>query len=142
MSAIANAMTRAGRGLDWSYPCLIWVADYLRDELGRDPAEAWRDMVWDEQRARGQLARLAVAGEGATAVERALDVIATRDGWAPADGPRQGAVMVGVFTSEDGIGVPAIFDGQDRWIVSNDGQGWASIKGQPSRIWEIAREAA
>jgi hypothetical protein len=35
MTAFDDAMTRAGSGLDWSYPCLIWVADYLRDYDGQ-----------------------------------------------------------------------------------------------------------
>lgn len=142
MSAIANAMARADRGLDWSYPCLIWIADYLRDETGRDYASDWRSIEWGETAAKHALKRLAAGGNGETAVEMALDNLARSVGWESADSMHQGAVMIGVFTSEDGIGVPAIFDGQDRWIVSNDGQGWASIKGQPSRIWEIACAAA
>ena len=136
-SAIANAMTRASRGLDWSYPCLIWIADYVRDETGADPASGWRHIVWDEATAKASLARLAVHGEGASVVERALDFIAKREGWEQADGPRQGAVMIGVFTAEDGVGVPAIFDGDRRWIVSNTGTGWVSLPNAPPRIWEI-----
>lgn len=131
-------MARAECGLDWSYPCLIWVADYLREATGRDPAERWRHIDWNEAKARGSLARLSVAGEGETAVERALDAIARRDEcWEAADGPRQGAVMVGVFTAPDGVGVPAIFDGSRRWIVSNDGRGWTSIGEKPGRMWEV-----
>lgn len=130
-------MARASGGLDWSYPCLIWIADYLRDATGRDPAAAWRTIRWDEAKARHELGRLAVGGEGATAVERALDAIAKRDGWLVADGPRQGAVMIGCLTSEDGVGVPAIFDGERRWIVSNDGHGWTSVAAKPERMWEI-----
>lgn len=137
LSPIQAAMARASRGLDWSYPCLVWIADYLRDATGRDPAESWRHIAWDEAAAKGSLARLAVAGDGATTVERALDAIARRDGWLSADGPRQGAVMIGVFTAADGIGVPAIFDGERRWIVSNDGKGWTSVSEQPARMWEV-----
>lgn len=135
-------MTRADRGLDWSYPCLVWIADYLLDATGIDPAAEWREIAWDEATARSLLARLAVPGKGETAVERALCAFAERFGWEAADGPRQGAVMIGVYTAEDGVGVPAIFDGQDRWIVSNTGRGWTSVKADPARMWEVRREAA
>lgn len=130
-------MSRVDQGLDWSYPCLIWIADYLLDATGRDPAADWRKIDWSEETARHELGRLAVPGTGCTAVERALDVIANRDGWREADCPMQGAVMIGVYTSSDGIGVPAIFDGQDRWIISNDGKGWASVATRPERMWEV-----
>lgn len=146
MSHIAAAIARANRGLDWSYPCLIWIADYLRDATGRDPAESWRHVKWDEAGARHSLARLAVAGEGETAVERALDAIARRDGWIESDLMMQGAVMVGVYDAaslidgqDERIGVPAIYDGQRRWLVSNDGNGVASIEIKPRRMWEVPR---
>lgn len=137
MTAITAAIARASRGLDWSYPCLIWVADYLSDATGRDPAESWRHVNWNEEAAKHSLARLAAAGEGDTAVERALSVIASREGWEPADGPRQGAVMIGVYTSPDGEGAPAIFDGSRRWIVSINGTGWTSVEAAPGRMWEV-----
>jgi hypothetical protein len=111
--------------------------DYVAEATGRDPAAAWRHLNWDEATARRELGRAAVAGTGETAVERALDAAAQREGWAEAEGPRQGAVMIGVFEAEDGIGVPAIFDGQDRWIVSNDGRGVTTLAEAPKRIWEI-----
>lgn len=139
LTPIQAAMARASRGLDWSYPCLIWVADYLRDATGRDPAESYRGTPWNERLALHLLARLGRDAEGETAVERALVAVAQRDGWLPADGPRQGAVMIGVFTASDGIGVPAIFDGERRWIISNDGRGWTSLAELPVRIWEVPR---
>ena len=86
--------------------------------------------------------RLAAGGEGETAVEKAVDNLARAVGWEAADGPRQGAVMIGVYTAEDGIGVPAIFDGESRWIVSNTGNGWATLSAAPERIWEIPHAAA
>ena len=135
--ALGLALARASGGLTWEYPCLIWIADYLRDATGRDPAAAWRAINWNEATARHELGRLAVAGEGRTAVERALDAIAKRDGWQAVDGPRQGSVMIGCYRSEDGIGIPAIFDGHRRWIVSNDGQGWASHSATPETMWEV-----
>lgn len=134
---MARAMMRAERGLDWSYPCLVWVADFVRDATGRDPAAAWRGVSWDEAKAKAELGRLAVGGEGETAVERALDRVARRDGWEEADGPRQGAMMIGVYTGPDGIGIPAIFDGAKRWVVSVDGKGWTSIGEPPRRMWEV-----
>lgn len=161
-SAIANAMWRARAGLDWSYPCLIWVMDYVAEATGRDPAAGWRHLSWDEATARRELGRAAVPGTGETAVERALDAAAKREGWIEADGPRQGAVMIGVYDgveaarhssaafmassaeiapleqSPSRVGVPAIFDGQDRWIVSNTGRGVTSLAEAPQRIWEIA----
>ena len=139
MHPVSNAIARARSGLDWSYPCLIWVMDYVAEATGRDPAAAWRHLAWDEATARRELGRAAVAGEGETAVERALDAAAKREGWVEADGPHQGAVMIGVFTAPDGVGVPAIFDGQDRWIVSNTGKGITSLAEKPRRIWEIVR---
>lgn len=137
MSALRDAMARADRGLDWSYPCLIWVADYLRDATGNDPAADWRGVAWSEPSALRELKRLARDGNGNTDVERAMQVLCVRNGWPEADAVKQGAVMVGVYTSTDNIGVPAIFDGQDRWIISNDGQGWQSLADKPQRIWEV-----
>jgi len=137
MSALASAMLRARAGLTWEYPCLVWIADYLRDATGRDPAAQWRAIAWDENTAHIELQKLAAFGQGDTDVERALHVIAKRDGWTETDSAHQGAIMVGVFTSQDGIGVPAIFDGEKRWIVSTDGRGWRSLKATPKRIWEI-----
>lgn len=130
-------MARADRGLDWSYPCLIWAADYVRDATGHDPAAEWRRPKWTEARAFAELKRLAAGGEGETEVERALDRIAMREGWIETDAAMQGAVMLGVYTSVDQIGVPACFDGQDRWIISNDGKGWQSIGAKPNRMWEV-----
>lgn len=140
MSAFEAAFKRAAGGLNWSHPCLIWIADYLKAETGRDPAEGWRHVKWTEREARASLARLAVAGEGATPVERALDFIAKRDGWQPCDGARQGACMIGVFTAPDdpAIGIPAIFDGWMGWLVCYFGVA-TILRGEPIRIWEIAR---
>lgn len=137
MSALQSAMAAADRGLDWSRPCLIWVADYLAEATGIDPAAAWREVAWDEGSARRHLAMLALGGVGSTAVERAIDGMAKRLGWVEADGPRQGAVMIGVFTSADGVGVPAIFDGGKRWVFSNTGRGWTSTAEMPVRMWEV-----
>jgi len=143
----ARALARADRGLDWSYPCLIWVADFLADATGRDPAAAWRGTVWTAARAQRALARQATLGQGATLVEQALDAIAHRDGWRPAEGPMQGALMVGVYEAEPfpaewdagqlTIGVPAIFDGQRRWAMSNTGRGWTVTLQPPLRMWEV-----
>jgi len=139
MSPFDEAFARAASGLDWSHPCLIWTADYLVVATGRDPAESWRGIAWDEPTARHELARLAVAGEGATAVERALDAVAKRDGWTACDGPRQGAVMIGVYPAPDdpSIGIPAIFDGWRGWLVSYFGAA-TILRDPPPRIWEIA----
>jgi hypothetical protein len=138
MSPVSAAIARANRGLDWSYPCLIWIADYLRDATGIDHASAWREIAWDEATARSELSRLAVPGKGKTAVERAVDAIAARSGWQEAEGPRQGAVMIGVYRIE-GIGHPAIFDGQKRWIISIDGRGVTIVDAAPDRMWEVPR---
>lgn len=135
--AVANAIARARSGLDWSYPCLIWVADYVRDATGNDYASDWRAVQWDEATAKRALARLATGGNGSTAVERAIDVMALSLGWAEVDGNQQGAVLIGVFDAEDGVGVPAIFDGENRWIISNDGKGVTVTGLLPKRMWEI-----
>lgn len=136
-NAVANAIARASRGLDWSYPCLIWVADYLLDATGIDYAAEWRAIDWTEAAAKHALARLAAGGSGATAVEKALDTLARAAGWLEADGPRQGAIMVGVYTAEDGVGVPAIFDGNRRWIVTNDGRSVSALDAEPVKMWEV-----
>lgn len=129
-------MTRAARGLDWSYPCLIWVADYLRDETGEDFAADWRGIAFDEPQAKRELARLAIAGEGGAAVDRALSGLAKRFGWIERDGARQGAVMIGVYTDPNGEGYPAIFDGWKGWLVAFLGDATVLPK-QPDRMWEI-----
>jgi len=139
---VANAIARARSGLDWSYPCLIWVADFVREATGTDYASDWRGVKWTEATAKHALTRLAAGGEGETAVEKAVDNLARAVGWEAADGPRQGAVMIGVYRAEDGIGVPAIFDGESRWIVSNTGKGWRTLSAAPERMWEIPHAAA
>lgn len=137
MQAVANAIARARSGLDWSYPCLIWIADYLRDATGTDYASDWRAVQWDEATAKRALARLAAGGNGTTAVEKAIDTMARAVGWAEVDGNQQGAVLIGVFDADDGVGVPAIFDGENRWIISNDGKGVTVTGVLPKRMWEI-----
>lgn len=136
MTAFDDAMTRAGRGLDWSYPCLIWIADYLRDATGADFAADWRGIAFDEPQAKRELARLAIAGNGATAVERALSGLAIRFGWLERDGPQQGAVMIGVYTDPNGEGYPAIFDGWKGWLVAFTGKATV-LRVPPARMWEI-----
>jgi hypothetical protein len=137
MTPFDDAMARAARGLDWSYPCLIWAADYVMAATGNDPAAGWRHLLWDEPTARASLGRLAARGEGNTAVERALDFIARRDGWRETDGPQQGAVMVGVY--DDGeTGYPAIFDGWRGWLVTFTGAA-TILREPPKRMWEIDR---
>ena len=149
MSHITAAIARASRGLDWSYPCLIWIADYVRDVTGNDPAAALRHIAWDQQRAQRHLARLAKRGEGQTDVERVLDYIAKRDGWVEAECAMQGAAMIGVYDGAvaDGplwrpTGAPAIYDGQKRWICSTDGASVSSVELKPRRMWELPRAAA
>ncbi|MGV3649836.1 MAG: hypothetical protein ACO1OK_00290 [Devosia sp.] len=134
--AFEAAIARAAQGLHWDLPCLIWLADYLAQATGRDPASDWRGVSWTERRARLELARLARGGAGRTAVECALDVVARRQGWAEADGPRQGLVMVGVYTSNDDVGVPAIFDGDRRWLLSGTGMATITLA-PPERMWIV-----
>lgn len=73
-----------------------------------------------------------------------MDAFARRHGWVEADLMMQGAVMIGVYDADnivDGkaerIGVPAIYDGQKRWIISNDGRSVNSIEIKPRRMWEV-----
>lgn len=139
MTAFGTAFARASRGLDWSYPCLIWLADYLRDATGNDPAADWRSVNWTERKARRELGSLARRGEGDTLLERALDVIAQRNGWCFAAETKQGAVMVGLFTDGAGVGIPAIFDGRDRWLVAALGNA-TTTKNTPIRMWEVPNE--
>lgn len=143
MNAVANAIVRARSGLDWSYPCLIWVFDYVLEATGIDYAAPWRVARWDEAAARASLLHAAAGGKGSTAVEKALDRLARERGLEECDGPRQGAVMIGVYdTDEDGVGVPAIFDGERRWIVSNTGKGWSTLSAKPKRMWELPHASA
>lgn len=139
LDAFNIALAKAGAGLTWSYPCLIWIADYLRDATGEDFAKGWRGIEWDEARARRELATLARAGEGRTAIEAAMDGFAKAHGWPEAEGPQQGAVMIGCYTSPDGdVGVPAIFDGRRRWLISGTGAATITLAA-PARIWEIPK---
>ena len=135
MNAFNIAMSRAAIGLDWSYPCLIWVADYVRDATGVDFAARWRGLAWNEHVARRELAMLSRSGDGVTAVERAMSGMAATYGWQSCDSPRQGAVMIGCYAGED-VGIPAIFDGDTRWLMA--GEGLARItRAMPGRAWEL-----
>lgn len=136
-NAFNLAISRASSGLTWQYPCLIWIADYVRDETGKDWAKRWRGMEWSEASARANLGRLAVRGHGDTAVERVMDKFATDAEWEEVDGPRQGAAMIGVYDGPDEVGIPAIFDGERRWVYSNDGKGITSTANPPKRMWVI-----
>jgi hypothetical protein len=137
-SPVANAIARARSGLDWSYPCLIWIADYLRDATGTDYASDWRAVQWDEATAKRALARLAAGGNGATAVERAIDIMARSLGWPEVDSNQQGAVLIGVFNDLAAAGSPSIFDGSDRWILGHIKGGGVTVTGVfPDRAWEV-----
>lgn len=137
VDAFNLAISRASSGLTWGYPCLIWIADYVRDETGTDWAKRWRSIEWDEASARHYLARLAIRGSGDTAVERTMDGFAKDAEWDEADGPRQGSAMIGVYDGPEGVGIPAIFDGARRWVYSNDGRGITSTAQAPKRMWVI-----
>lgn len=138
MDAVKHAMQRAERGLDWSYPCLIWVADYLLEATGVDYASGWRRMEWDEASAKDALVRLAAGGSGVSAVEKTLDNMAQVLDWEPVEENRQGAVMIGVFNGLAADGVPAIFDGTDRWIAGHvGGKSVTSVGAFPDRAWEV-----
>lgn len=137
MNPFNSALVRASRGLDWSYPCLIWVADYLLEATGIDYALDWRGVVWTEESARRALARLAAGGRGESPVEKAIDVLANAVGWQDRDGPRQGAIMLGIFTDPDGVGFPAIYDGGKGWLVAFKGDA-TIVQQTPERMWEIA----
>lgn len=138
MSPVSNAMAAAYAGLDWSRPCLMWLADYLLEATGKDFAADWRGIAWNERRALRELRRLAISGKGETLVERAMDAMAA--GWEPVSECRQGAVLVGVFNKLARDGSPAIFDGQDRWILGHIGGGGVTVTGLfPDRAWEVSR---
>lgn len=135
-------MAAAHRGIGWEYPCLIWVADYLREEVGTDFAAAFRQGgKWGERRALLLLRGLALQGRGACLVERAMDAMATAHGWAEAGENRQGAVMIGVFRDLAPNGSPAIFDGTSRWICAVLGGGMLSMGRFPDKVWEVRHEA-
>lgn len=138
MNPVARAILRARAGLDWSRPCLIWLADYLVDEGYRDIAAGWRGIEWGDMRSRRELVILARRGTGNSPVGCVMDWLAAQHGWEPADSARQGAVMVGVYDSLAADGVPAIFDGQDRWIAGLMGGGFSSIRTMPNRAWEVS----
>jgi hypothetical protein len=135
VDALNIAIARAAAGLTWEYPCLIWVADYLKDAANYDPAANWRNLTWSERVARRELASLARGGVGKTAVECALDAIAKRDGWIERDVAMQGAVMIGVGSVDD-VGVPGIYDGEKRWLVAGRGDA-VLTRAQPERMWEV-----
>lgn len=137
-SAVADAIARARSGLDWSYPCLIWIADYVLDATGTDYASDWRAVKWDEATAKRALARLAVGGNGSSAVERAIDVMARALGWPEVDCNQQGALLIGAFNDLAAAGSPAIFDGSDRWVLGHLEGGGVTVTGVfPDRAWEV-----
>lgn len=130
------AMIDAGRGLRWDYPCLLWMADYLLRATGRDIAIDYRSARWTETKARRTLAVLSRVGLGSTAVECAMDGLAYKHSWQEADGPRQGAVMVGVYNIDGDVGAPAIFDGDRRWLHAGAGIAVVTAR-KPDRMWEV-----
>lgn len=136
-SAISNAVARARLGLDWSHPCLIWLADYLVDAGYHDIAAGWRGIAWGEVRSRRELVVLARRGEGDSPVGRVMDWLAREHGWEAASERRQGAVMVGVYDGLAADGVPTIFDGRDRWIAGGLTGGVVSLGQMPDRAWEV-----
>lgn len=140
--AISQAIARARAGLDWSRPCLIWLADYLVDAGHRDIAADWRGIGWGEVRSRRELVLLARRGTGGSPVGCVMDWLAREHGWDAADSARQGSVMVGVYDQLAADGVPAIFDGQDRWIAGLVGGGWSSLRAMPDRAWEVGVAAS
>lgn len=142
--ALVRAIKEAEAGLSWDRPCLLWIANFIRDATGKDPAAALRHVVWDQRNAQRHLKRLSKLGTGETDVERALDYIAKREGWIEADFAMQGATMVGVYDAAMAFGpiwqrtgAPAIFDGQNRWLCSTDGASVSSVGLKPKRMWEI-----
>ena len=136
-NAFNIALARAGNGITWGYPCLIWFADYIRDATDFDPAAEWRDIRWDETKARRIMSVLALQSEGATEVERALATTAARNGWREADAAEQGAVMFGVYRLTDSLGVVAVYDGAKRWLIAGeDGARITAVP--PSRMWVVA----
>lgn len=142
MPPVANAIARAQPGLDWSRPCLIWLADYLVDVGHHDIAADWRGIAWGDVRSRRELVLLARRGQGGSPVGCVMDWLAREHGWEPTDASRQGAVMVGVFDHLAADGVPAIFDGQDRWVAGRVSGGISSIRFMPDRAWEVSIAAA
>lgn len=138
MDAVKHAIARAERGIDWNYPCLIWVADYLLEATGVDYASGFRRVEWDEPSAKRALVRLSGGGKGASAVEKALDIMAQELGWEAVEENRQGAVMIGVYSDLAENGSTAVFDGTDRWIVAQLGGGCVSIGRFPDRAWEVS----
>lgn len=139
MNAREAAVHTALQGLTWERPCLIWLADYLVAETGRDYAADWRGIRWTERTAIRALKGLAVQGRGERLVERVIDAMARLHGWPEADSNRQGAVMIGVYRGLARDGVPAIYDGEARWIAGHIGSGLASLGEFPDRAWEVVR---
>lgn len=136
-NAFNVALRAAASRLDWSRPCLVWLADFVLAETGTDISGKWKDCVWDRPTALRALAELAETGVGATEVERAMDTLAKRHGWQRRESAQQGAVMVGVFTDPStGFGFPAIFDGWRGWLVAYFGNA-TIVRDTPVTFWEI-----
>lgn len=134
-SPFANALARASRGIDWSRPCLIWLCDYVVEVTGHDPAARWRHYDWTETRAKRAMASAGRFHSGASPVERALREAAKTGGWVETTAPR--GPCVGVFNSETvPLGLPAIFDGRDRWLLAT-ADGAVTTKTTPSRMWSL-----
>jgi hypothetical protein len=134
MTAFARAFARASAGIDWSRPCLIWLCDYVEDVTGFDPASRWRHYDWNERRARRAMASAGRFHPGDTPVERALCEAARTGGWVEASVPY--GATVGVFNGLDGVGLPAIFDGRDGWLLAT-AKGAVVTRAAPSKMWRL-----
>lgn len=135
LNAFNLALARAGHGISWSYPCLLWFADYVIDATGFDPASEWRSVEWDEATGRRIMDEIGDGMMGSTPVEKALAATAERHGWAQTDAPQQGSIMVGAY-SFHGTGVAAIFDGDKRWAIGHE-DGLRITPLSPERMWVI-----
>lgn len=135
MNAFNIAIARAGHGISWSYPCLLWFADYVIDAIGFDPASEWRDVDWNEESARRIMAEIGAGMPGKTPVAKALTATARKHGWERVTASRQGSIMVGAYSFAE-TGVAAIFDGDKRWAIAHE-DGLRITALPPEMMWVI-----
>lgn len=135
MNAFNLALARAANGISWSYPCLLWFADYVIDATGFDPAYDWRAVEWNEASSRQIMDEIGAGMDGTTPVARALTATARRHGWERVTAAQQGSIMVGAYAFGE-VGVAAVFDGDKRWAIAHE-DGLRITPLPPERMWVI-----
>jgi uncharacterized protein DUF6950 len=134
--AFGAAFDAAMMPFSWRYPCLLWLADYIKQVTGTDPAADWRGVTWDQEKAQAALARLAAdAPLGRSDLEWVLIKMADRHGWQWRGAGEQGA-EIGVHEL-DGQGFPSIRNPADGLWLLNATDGLRTTRRWPASAWGL-----